>query len=517
MKLQICIGLLLSSSVAVAQHPLDFVPQDALAVVSVKNGDAINSTLKSINEQAKLPAAAPNAIELSQFFENPSAVDNASEVLIILAPTKLAEGEKPAGMFGPMPHMMVVCKEESGQTLKLNEYGGLKTSTNVDGWFIGTGASSWEPSSGTTLAPILADLPKAQVAGILDFAALWKQFGPVGQMMGGMAIGSMNRPGSDGVVSPERRKATAAASKGFKEVTKWCGAVKDISVGLNFDRYTLIADIDVRMKEGKTLSIDNSSLLEMSKLPTDSMLQYAMSGEMTRKLVNMDLGLLQELAPGNDPYPIFMTTQLEAMVDSIQDNVIAYGLDSNIGLTSTTLTDVEDQDTYLEQMYEIMNEMTGILLNEFNLQVTTSNTPLTWNIKSLATDETVKNLMVAIFPEDSQLRFSKYGSNRVLMGMGPKDWKPIGRARSTPISEIMEEYSDSVDIDFASSFDARSLAVGFTQIVQKVDPEENLHIGTTPPARSSLLFGTTESGTFIELRSDLLGVATLVAELDKLE
>ena len=248
MKLQILIGLLLTS-VSFAHHPGDFVPEDALAVVSFKNGDSINATLKSINDQSGLPSGAPNAIELTQYFENPSAVDYSSEVLIILTPTKLAEGQKPVGMFGPMPHMMVVCKAKTGQNLEIRKTGGLITSTIVDGWFIGSGADNWTPNNSGSHSPILENLPNAQVSATVDFAAVWKQFGSIGQMLGGMAIGSLNSPGPDGVITPERKKATAAASKGFKQLTKWCASVKAISIGVNFDKYTLVADINVDMKE----------------------------------------------------------------------------------------------------------------------------------------------------------------------------------------------------------------------------------------------------------------------------
>ena len=186
MKIQILIALLLSSTV-MAQHPRDFVPDDALAVVSIKNGDAINATLQSINDQSGLPSAVPNAIELSQYFENPSAVELASEVLIVVVPTKLEEGQKPTGMFGSMPHMMLVCKAKEGLTLELLKIGSLKTSTTVDGWFVATGAAKWSPRSSTKPSPILADLPNAQISAIVSFGSLWKQFGSIAQIMGGMA------------------------------------------------------------------------------------------------------------------------------------------------------------------------------------------------------------------------------------------------------------------------------------------------------------------------------------------
>ena len=516
MKLQILIALLLAST-AVAQHPRDFVPDDAMAVVSIKKGDAVNATLKSINNQSGLRPTTPNAIELSEYFENPSAVDLASEVLIIVVPTKLEEGQQPPGMFGSMPHMMLVCKAKEGLTLELSKFGSLKTSTIVDGWFVGTGASKWSPSNSSKPSPILDNLPNAQISAIVSFGSLWKQFGPIAQMMGGMAIGSMNRPGPDGVISPERKKATASAGKGFKELIKWCANVQDISVGVNFDSYTIIAKIDVDMKEGKNPTIDNSSLLEMSKLLSDNMIQYAMSGKLTRKFIDMDLGSLQELTPNADSYPTFMVLQMKAMANSIHDNIVAYGLNTKNGLTITSLSDVENQEKYIEDIFEVVSEVTGMVTNEFNIELSLTNSPATWDISSLSSDEEEKRLMEAIFHDDSQLRFANYGKKRVLMALGPKSWQPLGRSHSTPLSEVMQEYTDTVDIDFAMSFDARTFFVGFTEIVNIADPEENMSVGTTPSAKSSLLFGTTKSGTFIEIKSDLLGTATLIAEIDKEE
>ena len=514
MKLQILIGLIITS-VASAQHPRDFVPEDALAVVSFLNGDAINATLKSINDQSGLPSAPPNALELSQYFENPSAVDYSSEVLIILAPTKLAKGQKPTGMFGPMPHMMVVCKAIAGQSLEITKTGGLISSTTVDGWFVGTGTESWGPNSSAKLSPILETLPNAQVSATVDFASVWKQFGTIGQMMGGMAIGSMNRPGADGVITPERKKATAAASKGFKEFTKWCASVKAISIGINFDKYTLIADIDVEMKETKNLNIDNSSLFEMSKLLSDNMAQYAMSGKLTRKLIDMDLDSLRNLAPDADNYPAFMTSQIKAMIDSIDNNVVSYALDTKDGLTLSSLSDVANQDQYLEEIFEVVSESAGMLLKELQMELSLTDAPNTWNVKMLPSDDEESKLIETIFPKGDQLRFSKYGKNRVMMGVGPQSWQPLGRSHSTPLSEVMSEYMETVDIDFAGSFDARSFLVGFTEVVRIANPKENTpKIGTTPSARSSLLFGTTQDGTFIEIKSDLLGVATLIAEMN---
>lgn len=515
MKLHRLIIVFLFASAATAQHPYDFVPSDALAVLSIKNGDAVKSTLGIINEQSGLPTANPNAIDLDMFLKNPSAVDYSSQVLVILAPTKLAQGQKPTGMFGPMPHLILICKAKDGSALELLEVSGLKTTTTVDGWFIATGADQWNPQKQDGLSPILASLPNAQISAIVNFGSLWKNFGSLAQMVGGMAIGTMNRPGPDGVISPERKKATATASKGFRELTKWCATVQDLSVGLSFDKFTLVAEIDVKMKEGKDPKIDNSSLVKMSKLLSDNMMQYAMSGKLTRKLIDMDLDSLQELMPNYDGPPSYFTANIKAMADSIKGNVIAYGLNPHNGLTITGLSDVSNQDTYLEEIFGVINESTGMLLEEFRMSLSLTNTPYTWDISMIGSDAADRKVLNAVIRDDDQLRFVKHGKNRILMAFGPKTWRPLEQSHLTPLSQVMQPYAEDVDIDFAMSFDARSFIVGFSEIAKIADSEEDFSVGTSPSAISSLLFGATKGGMFIEIKSDLLGVATLIAEMDK--
>jgi len=242
-----------------------------------------------------------------------------------------------------------------------------------------------------------------------------------------------------------------------------------------------------------------------------------MSGKLTRKLIDMDLDSLAKLIPNAESYPSFMTSQVKAMADSIGDNIVAYALDTQNGLTITGLSDVSNQDQYMEDMFEVINELTGMLLNEFGMELSLTNTPLTWDVSMMASDEKDKQMMNAIIHEEDQLRFTKYGKKRILMAFGPRSWRSLGQSRSTPLSQVMREHIDTVDIDFAMSFDARNLVVGFVEIARIADPTEELSVGTTPSARSSLLFGTTKGGTFIQIKSDLLGVATLAAELDKLE
>lgn len=505
---------LLLTSVVTAQHPRDFVPDDAIAVLSIKDGLAINSTISTVSEQAG-DLYAPNVVDafLGQFFEDPSAVDLSSEVLLIIAPTQLAEGAKPTGMFGPMPHSIVICKERSGKSIKLIGSSGLKTSTTEDGWFIATGADQWTTKSTKTPSPILANLPKAQIGFTMKFDAVWNQFGPIAQMMGGMAIGSMNRPGPEGVITPERKKATTVASKGYKEFTKWCATVQDLSIGVDFNDYELIANIDVDLKVGKTPTIDNRSMVEMSSLLNDDMVQYAVSKKLMQKLIDMDLQSLSALDPSYAGPAPFMTETFKIMTMLLEDSVFSYGLDSKNGITVSSLSEVSNQDKYFEDIHTVIDEMAGFLLNTYSMELSLTNSPNTWDVIMVGSEED-QEFMDVIVPKGDQLRFGKQGRNRIAMAFGPTSWRPFSEKHVTPMSLVLKPHVETVDIDFAMALDARSVLSGFSDIAKIVDPEDDFSVSSSPSARCSLLFGTTTDGTLIEVKADLYGLATLVRDTD---
>ena len=100
----------------------------------------------------------------------------------------------------------------------------------------------------------------------------------------------------------------------------------------DFDNHTVVASVDVEMKKPKNVSIDNSSILEMSSLLPESMFQFAMSEKLTRKLGKMDILSLaaynREPAPS---YPSFLTAGFLTALRAVEDNVVSYGLDA-VGL-----------------------------------------------------------------------------------------------------------------------------------------------------------------------------------------
>jgi hypothetical protein len=417
-------------------------------------------------------------------------------------------------MFGPMPHSIVICKVREGKNIKVTAASGLKTTTTVDGWFIATGADEWNSKTRKTPAPILANLPNAQVSFTVDFDTLWKQFGPVGQMMGGMAIGSMNRPGPNGVITPERKKATAAASKGFKEFSKWCATVQNISIGVVFNQYELTGNIDVDLKEVKTPTIDNHSMLEMASLLSDDMVQYAMSKKLLQKLIDMDLQSLSALDPSYSGPAPFMTETFKIMSMLLEDSVFSYGLNSQNGITISSLSEVTNQNKYFEEISTVVDEMAGFLLETYKMELSLTNTPNTWDVVMVGAEDD-QEFLNAVVPKGDQLRFGKQGANRIAMAFGPTSWRPFSEKHVTPMSLILKPHIETVDIDFAMALDARSVLTGFADIATTVDPEDGFSVASSPSANCSLLFGTTSYGTLIEIKVDLYGLATLVRDADE--
>ena len=507
--------LLLLSSVAVAQHPYDFVSDDALAILTIKDGKGINTILKSVNEASGMPSADPNVLEtyLAQYFKNPSAVDLSSEAVVLVEPTKLASGDKPAGMFGPMPHMVVICKEKKGQKLELATSGALKTTTSVDGWFIATGADQWSPRNTKGLSPIFANLPDAQVSSTVKFGAIWSKFGPIVQMTGGIAIGMLNKPGPDGVISPEANRSAATARKLFGFLTKWCTHVQDVSIGIDFDGYTIVTNVDVKMKEQPDITIDNKSMEAMASILPGSMTQYAMSGRFTKLLLEMDVESLQGVAD-KDMYvfPVFVNENLKTLASLSRDHAGTYGLDSKSGLTLSSIASVSNQEMYLKEIQNVVSKISSLLLTTYSLKLEPSNTKNTWDVAMMGSDEGDQNILNAIVHKNDKLRFNKQGANRITMAFGPQSWKPFGQPRSTPLAQVIRKYMEGVDIDFAMSFNARELIAGISEISHAVNPSQTL-IQPTPSAKSSLLLGMTHSGGFIEIQSDLMGLATLMSDI----
>lgn len=503
--------LLLVASTASAQHPRDFVADGALSVLSIQNGNAVNAIIETIYEESRSEYADASYLNmfLAQLFEDPTAVDLSQEFLLAVEPTVLADGQRPSGMFGPMPHLLVVCKAKEGRALvPLGSL--LKSSEKVDGWFVASGADAISIRTKKELSPIFAQLPDAQIGNVIRFGPLWRQLGPIAQMMGGMFIGSMNKPGIDGVISKETRMQSKAARGAFQVATAWCGKVEIITVGLNIENFELTSIMEVEMKEADGVTVDNDSLMEMASYFVDNSLQYGMSKELTLKLFALQQSMIGQQ---DQVLPLELLEGIRFMAENSGEYVVGMNLDSTNGLAISALNDVSDQGAYLKGVSEQVTTSVAVLAEELFINLSASDAPFSWNISMKGTSAQEQQVMDSIVHKGDQLRFKKQGSDRVAMLFGPKSWRAFAAPHASSLSQVMRPHANSVAIDLACSIDARKLIAGFLHVANQ-ETDEPMHIATSPSARNSLLFGSTNTGMFIELKSNLLGLAKLAFELN---
>ena len=321
MKLQTILILLLVPF-ASADLPEDLVSEDALAIVTIEGGSfesGFQQVMQAVNERENLIAEM-----LFRFVEDIATVDTSQDILLILQQTALVEGQQPAGMFGPMPHAILICKPKVGQQVKAKPFGPLKSSTMYEGWFVGSGSGKWSPPS-SGRASILDLLPESQVGALIQFDSLWSKFGPIVQMTGGMLVGGMNKPGPNGVVDPKTKAQAIAANKAFRELMLWCAKVDVISSSAAIENYNLTFNLDIAMKEGMAIEGSNADMVSMASMLTDDMIQYAMTGELTRILMELDPSSQRALGSQFDLPPI-PASQLMPLAELTKDNVVAYGL-----------------------------------------------------------------------------------------------------------------------------------------------------------------------------------------------
>jgi hypothetical protein len=210
-----------------------------------------------------------------------------------------------------------------------------------------------------------------------------------------------------------------------------------------------------------------------------------------------------------------MTQGFVELSDLLSVTVGAYELNVQDGLTVSVLSESTNQDKFLSLIPNFVNEMNGILISEYNISLDETNAPHTWDVHVIDSEYEDQKIINAIVREDDQLRFGKQGTERIAMAFGPGNWRPFGEPRSTPLSQVIHGHTRTVDIDFAISLDFRSVLVGASEISRKADKEGSFTIPTSPSAKNSLLFGTTETGTYIEFKSDLYGMAKLIGQVDK--
>lgn len=508
MKLQTLLILFLAPF-ATADLPEDLVSNDALAIVSFEGGlfeSGFQQVMRASSEHENLV----NEL-LFRFVEDIATVDTSQDILLILQPTGLAEGQKPAGMFGPMPHAILICKPIDGQQIQVKPFGPLKSSTTHEGWFVGSGTDRWSPPT-SGRASILDLLPENQVGAVIQFGSLWSKFGPIVQMTGGMLVGGMSKPGPDGVVDPKTKSQTIAANKAFRELMLWCAKVDVISSGAAIEDYELTFDLDIAMKDGLAMDGSNSSMLSMASLLTDDMIQYAMTGELTRMLMELDPATQGGLGSQFDLPPI-PATQLMPLAEISQDNVVAYGLNLQHGLTISSLVEVDNQSKYLSMIPDLMDSLADYFKTYYAMQLKNAKySKNTWDMKMVGSSTADTKVMEAVFPAGDQWNFKKRGSDRISFSIGPKNWKPFAQSHSTPLSELIDRHDD-VAIDFAMSIDARSFLHNFIEVAHSAGTADiNDRISSSPTARVSLMVGRNETSFVTELKADLLGLLMLVKE-----
>ncbi len=508
MKLITCIVLALTSY-SVAQHPQDLVSPDALGVLSIKDAGAIQSSLHAISsKQVSLPL---NDL-LSQFIKNPAAIDYSQDILLSIEPGVVSEGQRPAGMFGVMPHLVVICKPKRGQTLELNPFSGVNTSTTHDGWFIAAGGNSWSPPEGGKISPIFAKLPDSQVSLHVLFKKLWSQIGPVTQMAGGMMIGQLNKPGPTGVIELQTRKQTALISQAFRKVMQFCAGVDTFSAGATLNKGSLDMEFMVARTNPSVLDVNNSGMLDMATSMKGGALQYVMSREFTQMLLDSQLG---SMTKNLTEIPIVAVTQVMRELAHLHgDNVVMYDLDSKDGLTIFALAETTDTKAYLVMVSSVIDKMTQQFAVEFQMEITPTDEPATWKVTMLGEDTEDMMVMNAIVPSDTILSFGELG-DWVGFAFGSRKVLPsVEMKGETDLSRLISSNGDS-SIEFAMSMDARKFASAFMAIAKVAGTgAESKTIASGPTAKTEVVLGADDKGWKLRVQMDLAGLTKLVEEMD---
>lgn len=506
MKLLLCIVLVVTST-TFSQHPEDLVSVDSLAILSIQDGSAIQTSLEAIGTDF---TGTPLNDLLSQFIKNPSAIDYSQGVILSIEPS-VAVGLSPGGMFGAMPRLVVICKPKSGSTLELNTFNGVNISTMHDGWFIAAGGRSWSPPESGKLSPIFSELPQGQVRLHVSFGKLWSQIGPVTQMAGGMMIGQLNKPGITGVIDPATRKQTAAISQAFRKVMQFCSQVGTISASLSLVEGKVDTRIKVAQKNPKSKSIDNTPMQEMASLMRNSALQYAMSEEFTK----LFLSLYESFGKEIDEYPMITITEAMRDLGDLQgDNVVMFGLEDKVGLTISSLVETTDQEAYLSRAQDVINNMTTQFAKDFQMKLAPSSGSNTeWTVSMLGETGADLKMMHAVVPTDTVLALGKVG-DWIGFSFGAVQSNPFnGIPSATDLSRLISTH-ENISVDFAMAMDAREVVRGFIAIEKDAGLDTARNVPTEPSVKTEVVLGMNSTAWILDFHSDIAGFAKLMAEID---
>ena len=174
-----------------------------------------------------------------------------------------------------------------------------------------------------------------------------------------------------GLISPESKKTAKAASTAFSKLMKSCRTLDVITLDIAIKDFELLSNLNISTMEPLDVSGTSKMMIQMASLLVDDMVQYGMSGELTRTMIENDFSSLQSVIDYGS-LPVLITQGMKLLSDLSGDNVVSYGLSDQNGLAISALTQVENQKEYLAAIPNLMNEFTGILLNEANLSATPS-------------------------------------------------------------------------------------------------------------------------------------------------
>ena len=507
MKLLLCIVLVVTST-TFSQHPEDLVSADSLAILSIQDGSAIQTSLKAIDTEF---TGTPINDLLSQFIKNPSAIDYSQAVILSIEPS-VAAGLSPGGMFGAMPHLVVICKPKAESTLELNTFSGVNISTMHDGWFVAAGGTSWTPPESGKLSPIFSELPEAQVGLHLSFGKLWSQIGPVTQMAGGMMIGQLNKPGISGVIDPATRKQTAAISQAFRKVMQFCSQVETISASLSLVDGIVDTQFKIAQKKPQSESIDNTPMQKMASSMRNSALQYAMSEEFTQLLLSFNL---ESLGKEFDEYPVIAITEAMRDLGELQgNNVVMFGLEEKVGLTISSLVETTDQEAYLSQAKDVINNKETHFAKDFQMKLTPrSGSNTEWTVSMLGETKADLKMMHAVIPSDTVLAFRKVG-DWIGFSFGAVKSNPfLGIPVETDLSRLITTH-ENISVDFAMAMDARKLVRGLIAIEKDAGLDTARNVPAEPSVKTEVVLGMNATAWILDFHSDIAGFAKLMAEID---
>ena len=508
MKLITCMVLALTTF-SFAEHPQDLVSPDALAILSIQDAGAIQTSLNAISSKQ---GGSPVDYLLSEFIKNPTAIDYSKGVLLSIEPGEVSAGQRLGGLFGVMPRLVVICKPKKGQTLELNMFGGVNTSTMHDGWFIAAGGNNWSSPESGKISPIFAQLPEGQISLHASFGKLWSTIGAITQIVGGTMIGKMNKPGPTGVIDPQTRKQTAAISHAFRKVMRFCAGVDEISAGASLNDGSLDIEFMLTEKNPAALEIENSSMLEMATSMKGAALQYSMSGAFTKMLLDYELSSMSNNFAVSSM--VAVTEGMRELSDLQGDNVVMYDLDIKDGLTIFALAETSDPSTYLARGKSMINAMTQQFANQFQMELTVTDEPTTWKVNMLGKDTADLKAMNAVVPADTILSFGEFG-DWVGFVFGSRKVLPfIEMEGETDLSRLITSNED-LSIEFALSMDTHKFVNTFMAIANAGGTDRGSKtIASGPSAKAQAVLGTNDKGWKLEAQMDLAGLAKLMEEME---